>query len=67
MILHGVVMIPLTSHSYKAGTEHAGFSPKEAVSYGRGREARIWWDPPHYVDWLAAPMYDTGRRKSEKG
>ncbi|CAM9334358.1 unnamed protein product [Sphacelaria rigidula] len=30
MIMHDIVMRPLTSHPYKAGTEHAGFSPDQA-------------------------------------
>ena len=25
--MHAIVILPLTSHPYKAGTEHAGFSP----------------------------------------
>ena len=30
MIMHAIVIRPLTSHPYKAGTEHAGFSPDQA-------------------------------------
>ena len=30
IILHAIVIWPLTSHPYKAGTEHAGFSPDRA-------------------------------------
>ncbi|CAM9931646.1 unnamed protein product [Sphacelaria rigidula] len=30
MILHAVVVLPLTSHPFKAGTEHAGFSSDQA-------------------------------------
>ncbi|CAM9676764.1 unnamed protein product, partial [Sphacelaria rigidula] len=32
MIMHATVIKPLTSHPYKAGTEHAGFSPDQARS-----------------------------------
>ena len=30
MIMHDIVVRPLTSHPYKAGTGHAGFSPDQA-------------------------------------
>ena len=30
MIMHAIVIRPLTSHPSKAGTEHAGFSPDQA-------------------------------------
>ena len=30
IILHAIVIWPLTSHHYKSGTEHAGFSPDQA-------------------------------------
>ena len=30
ILVHAVVVRPLTSHPYKAGTEHAGFSPDQA-------------------------------------
>ena len=30
IILHAIVIWPLTSHTYKAGTEHTGFSPDQA-------------------------------------
>ena len=36
MIMHTIVMRPLTSHPYKAGTEHAGFSPDQAEPSGGG-------------------------------
>ena len=37
-ILHAIVIWPLTSHPYKAGTEHAEFSPYRRSREGRGKE-----------------------------
>ncbi|CAN0067869.1 unnamed protein product, partial [Ectocarpus sp. 8 AP-2014] len=32
IVVHAVVVRPLASHLYKAGTEHAGFSPDQALT-----------------------------------
>ena len=50
IILHAIVIRPLTSHRYKAGTEHAGFLP----DLGDGLLHKIWWEFAivwRYVSW----------------
>ena len=41
MIMHAIVIRPLTSHPYKAGTEHAGFSP-DTQSPSAKRRGVFW-------------------------
>ncbi|CAM9612621.1 unnamed protein product [Ectocarpus sp. 12 AP-2014] len=36
IVVHAKVVGPLTSHPYKAGTEHAVFSPDQALTIPRG-------------------------------
>ncbi|CAM9607468.1 unnamed protein product [Sphacelaria rigidula] len=39
LILHAVVVGPLTLHPHKTGTEHAGFLPDQACTETTKREA----------------------------
>lgn len=44
MSLHAVVVRPLTSHSYKSGTKHAGSSPEARLAINhQARRAGICW------------------------
>ena len=47
MIVHAVVIGPFTSHSYKAGTEHAGFSPDQARTQSPSAKRRGVFSESH--------------------
>ena len=42
IVVHAVVVRPLTSHPYKAGTEHAGFSPDQALTSPSAKRREIF-------------------------
>ena len=47
MIMHAIVIRPLTSHPYKAGTEHAGFSPDQARTQSPSAKRRSVFGESH--------------------
>ena len=47
MIMHAIVNRPLTSHPYKAGTEHAGFSPDQARTQSPSAKRRSVFGESH--------------------
>ena len=42
IFVHAVVVRPLTSHPYKAGTEHAGFSPDQALTSPSAKRSEVF-------------------------
>ncbi|CAM9928749.1 unnamed protein product [Ectocarpus sp. 6 AP-2014] len=42
IVVHAVAVRPLTSHPYKAGTEHAGFSPDQALTSPSAKRREVF-------------------------
>ena len=55
IILHAIVIRPLTSHTYKVGTEHAGVSPDQARNQSRSAKRRGVFGESHEALRLFGP------------